>query len=162
MKFCPECGGELQQKVIDGLPRLTCAQANCHFVFWNNPVPVVAALVAYAGNYIIARNAQWPAGIYSVITGYLEAGESPEQAVVREVKEELGLDGQSVRHIGNYAFYKKNQLILAYEVQASGIITTNHELVDVKQLSPTELAQYDFGPLLVTKRIAQDWRKFNT
>lgn len=161
MKFCPECGSGLQQKVIDGFPRLACTQRDCHFVYWNNPVPVVAALVMYEGKYIIARHVQWPKDIYSVITGYLEAGESPEQAIVREVKEELGLDGHSVRHIGNYAFYKKNQLILAYEVQASGVITTNHELADLKRLSPTELAEYDFGPLLVTKRILQDWRKFS-
>lgn len=159
MKFCPECGSALQQKLIDGVERLTCSKHDCHFVHWNNPVPVVAALVQHEGKYIIARNVQWPAQIYSVITGYLEAGEAPEQAVVREVHEELGLDGQIVRFIGNYAFYKKNQLILAYEVQASGSVVTNHELAEVKLLSPAELAEYDFGPLLVTKRIIQDWKK---
>lgn len=162
VKYCPQCAGELQQKNIDGVARLACTNASCRFVFWNNPVPVVAALVRLDEKYIIARNAQWPAGLYSVITGYLESGESPEQAVLREVHEELGLSGIAVTHIGNYSFYKKNQIILAYEVVATGEISANDELAAIKQLSPGELLEYDFGPLLVTRRIVQDWQKLNS
>ena len=92
---------------------------------------------------------------------YLEAGESPEQAVLREVNEELGLTGEIVQLIGNYAFTKKNQIMLAYEVTASGVITKNHELADIKLLSRDELINYDFGPLLITKNLLEDWKCIN-
>lgn len=161
MNYCPRCGNTLEPKRTDGTKRLACKNDKCGFVHWNNPVPVVAALVQYRGNYVIARNARWPKGIFSLITGYLERSETPEQAVVREVTEELGLMGQVKRHVGNYSFIEKNQLILCYEVVASGNIEVNHELAELKQLSPTELAEYDFGPLYITRKIVKDWIALN-
>ena len=130
-------------------------------MYWNNPVPVVAALIEYDGNYIIARNVQWPRRIYSLISGYLEAGETPQQAVVREVGEELGLSAKIIRWLGNYAFFEKNQLILCYEVQAWGALKTNHELADVKLLRRDEFAAYDFSPLTITQQILTDWKNLN-
>jgi NAD+ diphosphatase len=161
MKFCPQCGHPLQTRQIDGVSRLACAQQKCQYVYWNNPVPVVAALVEYDGKFIIARNVQWPKRIYSLISGYLEAKESPQQAVVREVKEELGLNAKLVRHIGNYAFVEKNQLILAYAVQAWGTLQTNHELADARLLTRDEFAAYDFSPLTITQQILADWKNLN-
>lgn len=157
MIYCPKCGGLLKLKMTNGTHRAACDKNKCGFVHWDNPVPVVAALVQYRGNYVIARNAKWPKGVFSLVTGYLERGETPEQAVVREVSEELGLTGEVTRHIGNYSFVEKNELILCYEVAASGTVRINNELAEVKQLSPTQLAEYDFGPLYITKSIVKDW-----
>jgi NADH pyrophosphatase NudC (nudix superfamily) len=157
MKYCSECGSKLTLKLIDGYTRHACVNQECSYVFWNNPTPVIAALVRRSGKYIIARNTAWPKGLFSVITGYLEAKESPEDAVLREVSEELGLDGTIKRHIGNYSFYKKNQLILCYEVEAMGRIELNHELQEFKELSPKELIEYDFSSLTITERIKHDW-----
>lgn len=157
MKFCPQCGNELQSIEVDGKSRLACVDKQCGYVYWNNPVPVVAALINYDGSYLIARNARWPEGIYSVITGYLEENETPEQAVVREVQEELGLTARSNQFIGHYSFFKKNQLILCYEVVAAGELVLNHELTDVKRLSREELMAYDFSPLYITQQIIRDW-----
>ena len=161
MNFCLKCASALALKYIDGAQRLACTSSDCDFVYWNNPVPVIAALVGYDGTYVIARNVRWPESIFSVITGYLEQGETPEQAVVREVSEELGLIGNVVCHIGNYIFLEKNQLILCYEVQATGDIITNHELAEVRLLLPAELSEYDFGPLYITKQIIADWRNLS-
>ncbi len=161
MKYCSECGSALEVKHIDGYKRYVCSNEECGYVHWNNPIPVVAALVLYNGNYIVARNSDWPEGIFSVITGYLEQKEAPEDAVLREVEEELGLKGKIKRHIGNYGFKKKNQVILCYEVEAAGNIKTNHELVECKELSPDELRVYDFSPLYITEQIQQDWAVLN-
>ncbi len=158
MKFCPTCGNRLISKLIDDTTRLTCKDEACGFIFWNNPVPVVAALVFYQGQYIIARNAAWPKNIYSLITGYLEQGENPEKAVLREAKEELGLEGHVHHFIGNYNFSEKNQLIIAYEVHATGDLKLNHELAEIKHLTPDELLQYDFHPLYITEKIIRDWQ----
>lgn len=161
MKFCLKCGSELNAKDIDGHERYVCSNEGCGFIYWNNPIPVVAALVAHNDKYIVARNTLWPKGIFSVITGYLETNETPEEAVTREVFEELGLAGKIKRHVGNYAFKEKNQVILCYEVEASGTIETNHELAEIKRLSPEELAGYDFSPLYITEEIIDDWVKLN-
>jgi NADH pyrophosphatase NudC (nudix superfamily) len=160
MKYCSECGNELTPKQIDGNTRYVCSSGECGYVYWNNPIPVVAALVTYNGKYIIARNSGWPKGVFSVITGYLEREESPEDAVLREVSEELGLNGAIKRHIGNYSFNEKNQVILCYEIEATGNIEINHELVEFKELSPKELREYDFSPLYITEKIKRDWSNY--
>jgi NADH pyrophosphatase NudC (nudix superfamily) len=157
MKYCSSCGNLLKIKHIDGAKRYVCSNEGCGFIYWNNPVPVVAALVKLRNKYIIARNRAWPKGVFSVITGYLEKGESPEEAVIREVSEELGLEGIVKRHIGNYMFKEKNLIILCYEIEAVGSIVTNHELVETKALTAKELSRYDFSPLYITEKIKDDW-----
>lgn len=157
MTYCPQCGATLRARIIDDVTRLICNNTSCGYVHWNNPVPVVAALVRHDGDYLIARNAQWPANIFSVITGYLEQNETPEQAVLREVTEELGLNGRVRRHIGNYVFFEKNQLILCYEVDADGRVKLNHELAEFKRLSAEALKTYNFEPLYITQAIVRDW-----
>jgi len=159
MKFCPECGSKLSSKVIDGASRVICENSDCGFVHWNNPTPVVAALVKFNDKYIIAQNALWPKGVFSGITGYLEQGETPEHAVVREVKEELNLEGKIHRFLGHFDFKEKNQLIIAYEIHATGQLQINHELAEIKQLSAKELLEYDFHPLYITEGIIKVWGK---
>lgn len=125
MRYCPQCGNKLALKEVDGAERLACIENSCSYIFWNNPVPVVAALVRYSDKFIIARNVAWPAGIFSLIAGYLEHGENPDEAVLREVNEELGLQAKISRFIGHYDFSEKNQLIIAYEVDATGNLATH-------------------------------------
>lgn len=162
MKYCPQCSRLLAPALVEGTTRLACQVETCGFVHWDNPIPVVAALVLYEDRYVLARHAGWPNGPFSLITGYLERNETPEQAVVREVREELGLAGEVTRHIGNYAFMKKNQVILGYEIVASGTLAVNHELVELRHLSPAQLASYDFGPLSLTQAIVKDWCALHT
>ena len=159
MRYCPQCGNILTVKIIDGLERFVCKNHSCEYISWNNPVPVVAALVRHGDKYIIARNTAWPDGIFSLIAGYLEQGENPAAAVLREVKEELGLQAALVNFIGHYNFPEKNQLIIAYEVSASGEISTNHELAEIKKLTTSELLRYDFRPLYITESVIKDWRE---
>jgi NAD+ diphosphatase len=157
MKYCPQCAHELVDKKIDSVSRKVCSAPQCGFVFWDNPVPVVAAVVVYQDQVLLARNAQWPAGVFSMITGYLEKNETPEQAVRREVAEELGLEGKSTALIGHYSLFKKNQLIIAYSVQASGRIQLNHEIAEVKLVDKASLHPDQFGKLQVTARVFEDW-----
>ena len=157
MKYCPQCAGNLAKKIVDGVDRTVCNQPECGFVFWDNPVPVVAAVVEYRDSILLARNALWPQGMFSMITGYLERDESPESAVLREVREELGLDGQLEGFIGFYPFPGKNQLILAFYVSGTGEIELNHEIAEVKLLPKGGLEPRQFGKFQLTARIIQDW-----
>ena len=157
MKFCPKCASPLEFRHIDGVVRKACVSPDCGFVHWDNPVPVVAALIEHQGKILLARNSQWPQGMFSLVTGYLERHETPEEAVGREVKEELGLDGTVEEFIGCYAFSKKNQLILAHRVVATGELSIGQEIAEVKLLPREELEQWQFGPLTVTSAIAKRW-----
>ena len=159
--FCPRCATHLHHVMHDAHERLTCPSPECGFIHWDNPLPVVAALVEHEGQYIVARNAKWPRRIFSVISGFLDQQESPEQAVLREVKEELNLDGIVTRFIGHYPFAEMNQLILAYAIQATGELKSNHELAEIKRLSLEQLKSYDFAPLYITTAIVNDWLAAN-
>lgn len=139
-RYCPACGTGLQSSLRDGVERLACGA--CDFVHWDNPTPVVAAVVEHQGEIVLARNAAWPQKFYALITGFLERHDpSPEEAVIREVAEELGLQGQAAHFIGHYRFERMNQLIIAYHVPAIGEIQLGAELVDYIRVAP-EQARY--------------------
>ena len=129
---------------------------------WDNPVPVVAALIEFQGKIVLARNSQWPEGVFSLITGYLERNETPEEAVVREVKEELGLDSKVQELLGCYSFIEKNQIILAHWVVATGELETGDEVAEIKILSRNELELWQFGCLALTSTIAKQWLQRTT
>ncbi len=153
MKFCPKCGRDLKPAQIDGRTYLSCSSRSCDFVFWDNPIPVVAALVEREGVVILVRNKSWPQKIYGLVTGFLEKGETPESGVLREVKEELGLDGRIVDFIGVYSFFEMNQLILAFHVRVQGEIVLGEELAEMKMVPPQKLRPWAFG----TGHAVKDW-----
>ena len=80
----------------------------------------------------------WPASWFGLVTGFLEKGEMPEEAVLREVQEEIGLEVEMGGYIGMYPFYRMNQLIIAYHV-----IAKDGEI----KLDETELAAYREVPI---------------
>lgn len=72
--FCPQCGQPLHAANVNGQPRQRCIAIDCGYVHWDNPVPVVAAIVELDGTVILARNKSWPEKMYGLITGFLEKG----------------------------------------------------------------------------------------
>lgn len=144
MRFCPQCAQPLRRIEVGGRPRDTCMDNRCGFVNWNNPVPVVAGIVEWNGQVILVRNVGWPASWFGLVTGFLEAGEMPEDAIVREVKEETGLDARLQSYIGMYEFFRKNQLLICYHLTAdSG---------DVR-CPPDEIAEFRWVPI----EVVQPW-----
>ena len=139
-KFCPHCAQPLQEREVDQVMRIVCMDQDCTYVHWDNPVPVVAAVVEHEGEIILARNKAWPVPFYALITGFLEkADPSPAEAIEREVMEELGLQAQGAHFIGHYPFARQNQIILAYHVPATGVITLGDELMDYKRIAPAKV-----------------------
>lgn len=144
-RHCPLCASPLSLRAHAGsldVQRPSCPDEACGFIHWDNPVPVVAAIVEHEGELILARNKAWAVPFYALITGFLEKTDpSPDEAVAREVKEELDLDATGVHFIGHYRFERQNQIILAYHVPATGVITLGEELSDYKRIAP-EKARY--------------------
>src|SRR5690349_19892641 len=121
-RFCPTCAKPLAESDYGGRSRLACPDPECGYVFWDSPLPVVAGLVELEGKVILIQNKGWPETWFGLVTGFLERGETAEQAVLRELKEELSLDGEVARLIGVYDFQMRNELIIAYHVRARGTI----------------------------------------
>jgi ADP-ribose pyrophosphatase YjhB (NUDIX family) len=94
-KFCPVCAAPLITKEMEGQAKLACHED--HFVFYNNPVPVVAALVLTTCNdgrdgLVLVKRGVWPfIGEWCLPRGFIDTNERPKQAVAREVREEAGL-----------------------------------------------------------------------
>lgn len=124
---------------------MACEAAGCGFVQWGNPVPVVAALVEYQGKILLARNVAWPPQFYALITGFLEKNETPLEGAIRELKEETNLDAVQSSLIGVYPFARKNEVIMAYHIQAEGEVTLSEELVDYKLVEPARLRPWRMG-----------------
>jgi NADH pyrophosphatase NudC (nudix superfamily) len=141
--------------VREGAARFACTR-DCGYVHWDNPVPVVAAIVEHEGAVILARNKAWPdPKMFGLITGFLEKGEAPETAVRREVKEELSLDALAVHFVGLYPFERRNELIIAYHVPAAGVLRLGEELAEYRRIAPAKLRPWDFGTGLAVR----DWLK---
>ncbi len=153
MKYCLQCGSELERAEIDGRERQRCSSASCPFVLWDNPTPVVAAIVELDDAVLLVRNKGWPEKMYGLVTGFLERGETPEDAAVREVMEELGLEGEIAGFVGYYSFFQMNQLILAFHVRAKGEVVLGEELEEVKYVPPERLRPWPFG----TGHAVRDW-----
>ena len=153
--FCPCCAAPLTERTLQGEIRRACS-ANCGFVHYDNPTPVVAAVVEHNGMVVLAHNRAWPQAyksFYGLITGFLERGESPEQCALREVKEELDLVGTATTLIGVYGFEQMNQVIIAYHVPAKGTVTLNHELDDFRHVGLGECEVWPGG----TGFALRDW-----
>ncbi|HTH62168.1 MAG TPA: NUDIX domain-containing protein [Paraburkholderia sp.] len=148
-QFCPRCATPLVTRTDPahegGRTRMACPQTECGYVHWDNPLPVVAAIVEYEGRILLARNAAWQEGVFALITGFLENGETPEEGVAREVREETSLEAHSTELVGVYEFIRKNELIIAYHVRAAGAIALSPELVEYRLVEPAKLRPWRAG-----------------
>ncbi|HQR03804.1 MAG: NUDIX domain-containing protein [Proteobacteria bacterium] len=158
MRFCPQCGQPLNDQEQAGRVRRSCPDDACGFVHWDNPTPVVAAIIEHldsAGHILLARNRAWTFEFYALITGFLERDETPEAGVAREVMEETGLETESTDLVGVYAFPRRNEVIIVYHVRARGEIRLNEELSAYKLVPPEELVPWEQG----TGMGLRDWMR---
>ena len=133
-RFCPTCAAPLAllSQMEDGGEKARLRCTACEFTHWNNPTPVLAAVIEYEGKILLARNAAWSAKMYALITGFMEAGETPEEGISREIAEETNLSTSALNLLGVYDFQRMNQIIIAYHAVCSGEVRLSPELVDYK------------------------------
>lgn len=151
--FCPQCGSPLAEQSRDGKVRLACAVPPCDYVAWDNPTPVVAAIITQGQHVILARGRGWPPDRFALIAGFLERGEHPDEAVLREVQEELGVPGRIVEFVGYYAFTLRNQIIFVFQVEIDDEPVLGDEIEEVKRLLPSDVVPWPRG----TGPALRDW-----
>ena len=154
-RFCPQCAAPLalMTQAEDGgdKERLRCGV--CDYTHWNNPIPVLAAVIEYQGKVLLAQNAAWPGKMFALITGFMEAGETPQAGMAREIKEETSLDTNEINLIGVYDFQRMNQLIIAYHAVCQGEVKLSPELVDYRLFALDEVKCWRAG----TGQAMADW-----
>jgi NAD+ diphosphatase len=101
-RFCLLCAARLRRRLESGRPRFVCGR--CGFTHYGNPVPAAGAILMKSGAVLLGRRAAPPhAGTWDVPGGFLEAGETAEQALRRELREELGIRVGRLKLVGLYA-----------------------------------------------------------
>lgn len=100
-KFCPKCGGKLKITKEHEMPRLQCLK--CKFIFYQDSKPTASAIILNKKNDMILlgrRKIEPSKGMWDIIGGFLEKDEHPKAGIIREVREETGLEIEILDMIG--------------------------------------------------------------
>ncbi|HVT20948.1 MAG TPA: NAD(+) diphosphatase [Mycobacteriales bacterium] len=139
-QHCPRCGG-LTRVAQAGWSRICDADGSQHFPRTD---PAIIVLLHDGGDRaLLGRQPSWPRGRYSTIAGFVEAGESAEQAVHREVREETGVLVDDVTYRASQPWPFPQSLMLGYEarVVSGDIEDRDHELEDVRWFTRDDLVR---------------------
>ena len=122
---------------------------------WDNPVPIVAAIVEHEGKVVLVRSIGRPPTWFGLVAGFLEPAEHPDEAILREIDEEVGLRPTRCTYLGSYAFARLNQIIFVYhaEVPNLEIHLGRDELDDYLIVPAGELKPWSQG----TGPALRDW-----
>ena len=139
-RFCPACGGatELRQS---GWSRRCPSCAREHFPR-TDPAVIVAVESADGDRLLLGANAQWRGRMYSCFAGFVEAGESLEQAVHREIEEESGVRLSSVRYLSSQPWPYPRSLMIGFRATVSrerSARPDGEEIIDVRWFTREEI-----------------------
>jgi NAD+ diphosphatase len=116
-RYCGRCGGTTTSSSA-GWKR-TCDQ--CKTEHFPRADPVVIMLVTHSERCLVARQARWPARQISALAGFIEPGETPEDAVRREVFEEVGLRIGVVHYLGAQPWPFPLSLMLGFQCESQSL-----------------------------------------
>ncbi|WP_439102394.1 NAD(+) diphosphatase [Congregibacter sp.] len=136
-RFCGRCGQQMQ--IADGERAMACG--SCKTLLYPRISPCVIMLITRGDEMLLARNARFPRPMYSSLAGFIEAGESAEDTLRREVREEVGVEVAEIEYFGSQSWPFPNQLMLGYFAEyASGDITPDlDEIAEANWYHPNDL-----------------------
>ena len=136
-RFCGRCGGPTHAHRA-GWGR-QCAQ--CKSEHFPRVDPVVIMVAEHGGKALVGRQASWPAGRYSALAGFLEPGETMEEAVARELLEEAGVRATQVRYVTSQPWPFPAQLMLACvaTVDSAALTLATDEIEDAMWVTRDEV-----------------------
>lgn len=114
-RFCPRCGTPLQPGTATEESSLLCP--HCHNIIFPRIEPCIIVLVNRGDEILLALHRQRNTKYYSCLAGFMEAGESAEQAVRREILEETGISVKNIRYFGSQSWPFPSQLMLGFTAE---------------------------------------------
>ncbi len=126
-QFCGRCGIPLRTKT--GERAKECPQ--CGLLHFPRLAPAIIVLVERGSQLLLARSRHFMPGMYSVLAGFVEPGESLEEAVVREVKEEVGIAIKNIKYFGSQPWPFPHSLMIGFTATyASGEISLDDKEIE--------------------------------
>lgn len=145
-RFCPECAQALLEGLVEGRMRRYCPL--CGFVRYENPLPVVIAIAVRDGQFLLIKRGIAPKkGYWGCPSGFVECGESPEEACLRELEEEAGVTGEIERLVRVTRRMDRevygDMLMVSYLVRITGgTPRAGDEVDEVRFWDPEQLPEY--------------------
>ena len=115
-RYCGVCGS-LTESTQGGHVR-RCTNADCAVDHFPRTDPAVIMLVTYGDACLLGRQSIWPAGMHSTLAGFVEQGESLEEAVIREIKEESGVDVERPVYHSSQPWPFPSSIMLGFHAEA--------------------------------------------
>ncbi|MBQ9419619.1 MAG: NAD(+) diphosphatase [Synergistaceae bacterium] len=139
VKFCSHCGGELHPSKND-YGRI-CEK--CETVFYAPLSPAVITAIEYEGRLLLAHNRNWYNNRVSVIAGFVEPGENLEDAVRREIREEVSIEVKNLKYFGSQTWPMPNSLMLAFtaEYDSGEVVPDGKEITYAGFFSPADIVR---------------------
>ncbi len=163
-QYCGKCGS-LTQSTVSGHAR-RCTKSTCKKNHFPRIDPAIIVAVTHKGRCLFGRQQAWAPGRYSVIAGFVEPGESVEQAVVREVLEETNVALEKVNYHSSQPWPFPGSIMLGYSARASHakISLNDGELQDAHWKSASDVVagmvnqEFRLPPRLsIAYRLIEDW-----
>lgn len=135
------CGQRLTTALPEGDTRRRLVCLDCGFIHYINPRPVSGALpVREDGAVLLLRRAIEPSqGLWVFPGGYMDVGETAEEAAIRETLEEVNVEVRELRLLGVFTRVEPGVVVIAYEGIAAGEATPGPEATEVRWFAPTEI-----------------------
>ncbi|MEA5466171.1 NAD(+) diphosphatase [Leptothoe sp. PORK10 BA2] len=152
-QYCGCCATPMEQSRHERVKR--CPQ--CNLSQYPRLSPAVIMLVSRGSEVLLARSPRFRPGMYSVLAGFVEPGESLEETVAREVREEVGIEVQDIRYFGSQPWPFPNSLMIGFTARyASGeIVIDPKEIETADWFSPDALPPVP-GKLSIARKLI-DW-----
>jgi NAD+ diphosphatase len=130
-KYCCRCGSPTVPEEAGHI--MSCTNPECATKHFPRSDPATIMLVRHGDKCLLGRQPSWPEGIFSTLAGFVEAGESVEDAVIREVKEEAGIEITNLCYFGSQPWPFPQSLMLGYFADAlTTEIVCGQELAEVR------------------------------
>jgi NAD+ diphosphatase len=149
-RFCGVCGAPTEP--FPGERARSCSA--CDHLAFPRLSPAVIVLVRRGRELLLARGRRFTEPIYSCVAGFVDPGESLEEAVVREVREEVGIEIADVRYFGSQSWPFPHSLMIGFTASWAGgeIRIEEEELVDAGWFPPEALPELP-APLSIARRL---------
>jgi NAD+ diphosphatase len=136
-RFCGRCGGPTERSKVERMR--VCSK--CGHGAYPRLSPAVIVLVERDGRALLARNARFPRPFYSTLAGFVEVGETLEQAVAREIREEAGIELCNIQYFGSQPWPFSGSLMIGFTARwaAGEIVADTAEIVDAAWFAPESL-----------------------